>query len=74
MDKFKKMKEEAVTALSILCGCNVQNTHDGVQDALEKVFHHGSYKDGAQAVVLVSKWMWADCETRYHSNSNATEN
>ena len=67
MDKFKKMKEEALIALSNLCECNVQDTHDGVQNALEMVFQHGSYKDGAQGVMLVSQWMWADCEERYHA-------
>ena len=36
MDKFKKMKEEARTALANLCECNVNDTHESVQDALAK--------------------------------------
>jgi hypothetical protein len=69
MDKFAKMMEEAITHLSILCGCNVENSESGVHDALEKVFAKGSYGDGAKAVMIVSQWMWAHCETRYHSNN-----
>lgn len=67
MDWFKKKKETAVMQLGVLCGNPVENSEQGVHDALECVFAHGSYADGAKAVMIVSQWMWANCEEAYHS-------
>ena len=67
VDKFAEMKEAAKLELAILAECNVDNTRDGVHDALAKVLEHGSYGDGAKAIMIVSQWMWADCEERYHA-------
>ena len=69
MTKFEEYKKEAHTQLEILCGCNFENSEQGVHDALEKVFAHGSYGDGAKAVMIVSRWMWAHCEDEYHSGA-----
>ena len=67
MDKFKKMKEEARTQLAILAETNIENSEAGICAAIERVFHYGSYKDGAKAVMIASQWMWAHCEECYHS-------
>ena len=67
MYKLTEMKKDAVTQLAILSEMNLEDSEPGVCAALEHVFHHGSYKDGAKAVMIVSQWMWANCEERYHS-------
>ena len=67
MDKFDEMKKEAVTQMAILAEMNIEDSEDGICKALAKVFHHGSFKDGAKAVMIVSQWMWAHCEKWYHS-------
>lgn len=69
MEKFLMMKKEAITQLAILAECNVENSQQGVCDAVACVFEHGSYRDGAKALMIASQWMWADCEERYHANN-----
>ena len=50
--------------LGVLCGNPVENSEQGVHDALECVFAHGSYANGAKAVMIVSQWMWVDNENQ----------
>ena len=67
MDKFKEMKEKAIAQLGILAEQPVENTEDGVCHALKRIFNLGTWNDGAKAVMIVSHWMWANCEEAYHS-------
>jgi hypothetical protein len=68
MDKFDEMMKDAVTNLGILAERPVANDAESVCSALAHVFHHGSFNDGAKAVMIVSQFMWAHCEKSYHSS------
>ncbi len=67
MDKFQEMKKEAVTHMSILCEDTIEDSKQGMHDALACVFKHGSCRDKAKAVMIAAQWMWAHCEEAYHS-------
>jgi len=66
MSMFEEFMKEAAEHLSDLVGYNVMNTHLGVHDALAYAMRHGDCNEKATAFMLVSQWMWADCEKRYH--------
>lgn len=70
--EFEEMKKDAATNLGILAERPVADNPDSVCAALAHVFRHGSFNDGAKAVMLVSQFMWAHCEELYHG-SNETK-
>lgn len=67
MDKFKKVKDDAIEHLSVMCGCDIENSEDGVEKAMNMVFKHGTPKQMAHAQRWASKYYWASCEEWYHS-------
>ena len=73
MEYFRSYKKEIAVALGTLIGNPVDNTAQGVHDAVACAFEHGSYNDGAKAVLMAAQWMWADCEERYHAAQPAAK-
>ena len=71
MDKFHEMKEKITTQLGILAEQPVENSTQGIHDALERVMREGSCGDKAKAIMMVGQWMWAHCEEWYHSSQPA---
>lgn len=72
MDKFEEMKKECVAQLGILCCTPIENSEDGIHKALEKAFSdEHTFSDGAKAVMIASRWMWAHCEHEYHKGGGA---
>lgn len=67
--KFDEIKKESLTQLAILAEMNIDNTEHGVCDAIAHVFEHGSYRDGAKALMIASHWLWAHHEEAYHAES-----
>lgn len=72
MDKFDEMMSEAVTQMGVLIKRPVENSESGMHDALACAFRK-TYSCGATAVMLMSQWMWAHCEKRYHSNGSKAQ-
>ena len=69
MDKFHDMQKEIAVAFGpMVCG-QPENTADGIHGALADVLEHGTYEDGAKAIMMAAQWMWADCEIRYHEST-----
>lgn len=73
MNKFDEMMKEAATHMGILCEDPIENTEQGVHDALACVFHNGSCNDKAKAVMIAAQWMWAHCEKTYHESMPAAK-
>ena len=69
MDKFHEMKKEVAVAFGAMCCGPIENTADGIHGALADILEHGTYEDGAKAVMMAAQWMWADCEERYHAST-----
>lgn len=51
----------------MMCGCEIDNSEDGVEKAMNMVFKHGTPKQMAHAQKWSSKYYWASCEEWYHS-------
>lgn len=68
MDHFAELKKECANQLGALTGRAVQNSHDGIHDALEYALCKAKYaKDKATAIMIAAAWTWADCEETYHA-------
>ena len=72
MNKFEEMMKECIAQLGILCCTPVENSEDGVHKALEIAFNDAhTFSDGAKAVMIASRWMWAHCEKEYHNGASS---
>ena len=71
MDKYKEVRKDALTKLSILCGYDVEDSTQGVDEAVAYCYRHGTYLKGAKASRLQAQWTWARCEELVHSSSTA---
>lgn len=72
MDKFHEMKKDISVALGQLVQHPVENSHQGIHAGLAYALEHGTFEEGAEAVMMVGQWMWAHCEEWYHSSQPAT--
>ena len=71
MDKFKEKQKDIAVALGQLVQHPVENSHQGIHAALAYALKHGTFEEGAEAIMMVAQWMWADCEEWYHSSQPA---
>ena len=69
MEKYKMAMDEAAKHMSLLCGCDVENTKDGMIAARKKVYDRGNYEDNAKADFYFSQWMWGHCEMEAHKDT-----
>ena len=67
MNKFDEMKEKVVSNLSKMCDCEVENSEEGVLDALELAMRKGTPREQARVIRCASKYFWACAEEWYHS-------
>ena len=67
MDYFAEFKKETAAQMAALVGCAVENSSQGIHQALTYAMARAKYVDDkAKAIMIASAWMWADCEETYH--------
>ncbi len=71
MEKYKKLRDEAIVKLGTLLENPIEDTEAGVHGALECVFRRGTAKDKATAAMIAGQWMWAHCEMTAHAEEMA---
>lgn len=66
-NKFDEMKEMVVSNLSKMCGYDVENSEEGVLDAVEYAKKKGTAREQARVERCAAKYYWACAEEWYHS-------
>lgn len=64
MEMYAECREHAIGALASIVDHRVEDTCEGVKDALTEIIRHGSRPELATAILLAIKWMWAYLETK----------
>lgn len=64
LHKYKEIKKEVLKHLHELFEEEVEDTWEDVHEHLAYALKHGTCKDAAKAIMLTSKWVWANCEIK----------